>query len=212
MLSKLIRKTREVGIGNLILGCLKVLYYRRLQKKFDFDPWHTSPYELRKYVQTVAAYVNRHSPECVVDIGCGLGDLLAHIHAPMRIGVDPGKGETEAANHLYGSRGIRFVRGSFDEFGEGMEIDYLITLNFMHGSPEPVWKPTYTRICEKNRISHIIVDSYKTTEDTYRLDFDRILPPDYARGECLGIFPGERYVYVYHRKTDDDVRNSPKKR
>lgn len=212
MIGKLIRKTKEVGVGNLVLGCLKVFYYRSLQKRFGFDPWHTSPYELREYVQAVAAYINRHRPECVVDIGCGLGDLLAHIQAPKRIGVDPGKGEMEAARHLYGRQGIRFVRGSFDEFGEGMAIDYLITLNFMHGSPESIWKPAYTRICEKNQISHIIVDSYQTTEDTYRLDFDRILPENYEKGECLGVFLGDRHIYVYHRKTEPEGRISPKNR
>ena len=200
MVSKLIRKTKEVGIQNLVKGCLKVFYYKSLQRRFGFDPWHTSPYELREYVQAVAAYVNRQKPNCVVDIGCGLGDLLAHIHAPVRIGVDPGKGEMEAAEYLYGKKGVRFVRGSFDEFGEGLDIDYLITLNFMHGSPENIWKPAYTRICEKNRISHIIVDSYRTTEDTYRLDFDRILPEGYVKKECLGLFLGERYIYVYEKK------------
>lgn len=200
MVGKLLRKMKEVGIKNLIVGCVKVFYYRSLQKRYGFDPWHTSPYELREYVQAVAKYVNDKGAKSVVDIGCGLGDLLAHIQAPFRLGIDPGKGEIEAATHLYEKKGIRFIRGSFDEMEQGQEIDYLITLNFMHGSPEEIWRPAYAGICEKNRISHIIVDSYKTTQDSYRLDFDRILPREYIRRECLGRFLGERYIYVYEKK------------
>ena len=47
-----------------------------------------SPYELRKYVQVTAEYVNSKKADVVADIGCGLGEMLRHINAETRIGID----------------------------------------------------------------------------------------------------------------------------
>lgn len=51
----LLRKIGEVGIINCILGGVKRERYKRLCKKYHFDSWHITPYELRKYLQDTVA-------------------------------------------------------------------------------------------------------------------------------------------------------------
>ena len=98
-------KIGEVGVWNMSIGACKKVYYKRLQKKFQFDPWHCSPYEWKGYNQAIVRYVNALHPECVVDVGFGLGEILARIKAPQRVGYDYGTGCVEAATHLYGNLG-----------------------------------------------------------------------------------------------------------
>lgn len=95
-----ISKVKEVGIGNCIVGILKRERYKRLSKRYHFDSWHTSPYELRKYIQVAAEYMNANHAEVVVDIGCGLGEMLHHINAKVKIGFDIHEEPIRAAKML----------------------------------------------------------------------------------------------------------------
>lgn len=200
MIKKIIRKTNEVGLINLIIGSIKSLYYKKLQKKFNFEPWHISPFELREYAQITAKYINSKSPDFVVDIGCGLGEILKHVKAKERWGLDLSQEGINAGLFLHRNTDIKMQCGSFEHLGSGHTIDYLITLNFMHGSPHEVWQPAYHKICKENDIKHIIVDSVKEGNGCYRLDFTKILPKNYRVCDTFGPLLGERYLYVFEKK------------
>ena len=147
-MNKIIRKLKEVGMKNLIIGIVKIPYFKLLQKIFHFDSWHISPYELREYVQIVARYINCHNAKYVVDIGCGLGELIRHIKAPKSIGIDIEKENINTAKYLHHRSDIEFKIGSFDDLGTGHEIDYLTALNFMHGSPHQTWHSVFHKVCK----------------------------------------------------------------
>ena len=201
-LDHLFFKIREVGIGNLIKGAFKHRYYILLQKKYDFDPWHCRPYEWRGYCQAIVKYVNDLHPDCVVDVGYGLGEVLSRIKAPTRIGYDYGTGCAEVAAFLNRKiGGVDYRGGSFDEVGPGMEIDALISTGFMHGSTEDIWNSAYHRCAERNNIKRFIVDVIPSREGVHCLDFSLILPETYTRRERLGPFSGDRYIEVW-QKTD----------
>ena len=199
-MNKILRKLKEVGILNLIIGIIKIPYFKLLQKFFHFESWHISPYELREYVQIVAKYVNSHNAKYVVDIGCGLGELIRHINAPKRIGIDIEKENINTAKYLHRRTNIEFKNGSFDDLGTKQEIDYLITLNFMHGSPHQTWQPAYHKICKNNNIKHIIVDSTKPDDNSYFHDFSLILPSEYKKCDQFGPLLGGRYIWVYEKE------------
>ena len=113
-MNNLVRKVQEVGIVNTVVGGVKREYYKKLQKKYHFDTWHISPYELRKYIQAAAAYINEKNADVVVDVGCGLGEMLRHTNAKVRIGFDIHEETIEAAEML--SKGdIIFHTGTFDQ-------------------------------------------------------------------------------------------------
>lgn len=194
----LIRKIQEVGITNVIWGGVKREYYKILQRKFNFDTWHISPYELRKYVQAVAEYVNSKNADVVVDIGCGLGEMLRHIHARVRIGLDLHEEAIRAAKKL--SRGdIVFQVGTFDNLQIEESIDYLITLGFMHGGTEKAWKSCYHDVARRNNVKHFIVDTVPEEGNSHFLDFTLILPDEYKLIDRLGPFLAGRYIEVYEK-------------
>ena len=91
---RIIRKIKEVGLKNILVGGVRRVGYVRLLRKHHFDTWHLVPYEWREYTQACAQYINAHGGGTVVDIGCGLGGVLQHIKAERRIGLDLHEGKT----------------------------------------------------------------------------------------------------------------------
>ena len=199
MLQRLFERTREVGFIFCIIGISKRERYKKLQRKYGFPMWHISPYELREYLQQVSVYIRNANAQVVVDIGCGLGELLRSLKGVQnRIGYDVNRNVIEAARSLGG--GICFKEGSFSDVSLQQPIDFLVTLNFMHGSPEKVWRQTYHEIAEKNDIRHFVVDTLIGRENCYSLDFSKILPENYERISRMGPFRNGRYVEIYAKR------------
>lgn len=199
MLLRLFERIKEVGFFFCIRGLIKRERYKRLQKKYGFALWHISPYELREYLQKVSFYIRNANAQVVVDLGCGLGELLRSLDGvKTRIGYDIDQKVIEAARGL--DSNINFKQGSFSEVQLQQPIDFLVTLNFMHGSPEEVWNPPYHEIAAKNEIRHFVVDTLVGREDGFSLDFGRILPENYERVSRMGPFRNGRYVEVYAKK------------
>ena len=204
----LLKKMREVGIINCIVGFLKREKYKRMQKTYHFDSWHISPYELRKYLQATVDYINSKDVQTVVDIGCGLGEMLRRIKAENRIGMDVHEETIRAAEKL--SKGdITYRVGSFQELQIEKPIDYLVTLGFMHGGTEETWRMPYRDVANRNHILHFIVDTVPEEGDSHHLNFSDILPDHYRLVDKMGPFLGGRYIEVYglNRKSMPEIRH-----
>ena len=195
--SHVLTKIKEVGLRNCIVGMTKRGKYKKMQTRYQFDAWHISPYELRKYVQVVAEYVSDKQADVVIDIGCGLGELLRHTKAKQRIGLDLSKEVIEAAAVLGGN--ISYIAGSFEQVAVLEPIDYLITLNFMHGGTNETWIPHYADVAKRNDIRHFIVDTVPDDGASHRLEFEKILPSEYQMIDRMGPFLGDRYIEVYKK-------------
>lgn len=196
-----IRRISEVGVWNALVGSLKKMKYRRLIKKYHFNEWHLNPYEWKEYAQVCVGYVNTQSCRTVVDIGCGLGEILQHIKADKKIGFDLRKEVIMAAHELSGQE-IEFKVGSFGELTE-KSVDYLITLNFMHGRSESEWAEIYRTVAVCNDVQHFIVDTVPDkafSPTTHSLDWSKILPDNYKRIERFGPLFSGRYVEVWEKQ------------
>lgn len=134
----------------------------------------------------------------VVDVGCGLGGLLQHIQADKRVGLDASENVIMAAREL-GDGSVDFKTGSFYDIEES-NVDYLVTLGFMHGSRESTWIHPYREAAEKNHVRHFIVDTVPEEGTSHFLDWSKIMPENYKRTEMMGPFLGGRYVEVWSRK------------
>ncbi len=199
----ILSKIKEVGLANTVKGSFRRLKYTKLQKEYGFDTWHLSPYELRKYAQAVVKYVNTHreSHDEVVDIGCGLGEVIRNIKTDNRYGYDLSKEVIECAKTLDKTGTIKWGVGSFDEFGSGRKVEYYITLGFMHGSTEDTWVEPYTKVAKDNDIRKFVVDVVRGGLDGAKeLDFTKILPAEYHLVDTLGPFLGERYIEIYGKQ------------
>lgn len=128
---RIFRNLRQKGIrrtGRILVDrtCLRLL-----QKVYGFHPWHAdAPLSARPYRRVVAQIVNGLKPQCVVDVGCGLGSILALVNAPDRYGYDIDAGAIKAARFLR-SQDITFVHGDMGTVSQP-HIDVLILVNWIH--------------------------------------------------------------------------------
>lgn len=145
---------RRAELPSRILCRLERVWLGVLSRLFGFDAWHAAaPYSCRPYKKQVVELVNALHPACVVEIGCGLGDILSRVTAPQRFGVDADVGVIRAARLLRGS-GVRWIHGTVDEverlLPQRLPIDCLIMVNWIHNlSPESlaeVLLPLLTRV------------------------------------------------------------------
>jgi len=107
-----------------------------LRQVYGFHPWHAeAPLSARPYRRPLAEMVNRLKPDCVVEVGCGLGVTLELIEAPQRWGYDRDAGAIRAARWLR-DKAICFVEGDLTTVAQD-PIDILILVNWIHDySPE----------------------------------------------------------------------------
>lgn len=195
---KVVKKIKEVGCLNTVRGSFKMIYYYFLQKKYGFNKWHISPFELRKYIQDAARYINQSNPKAVIDIGCGLGELLRHISAESRIGYDLDFKNIQCACRLDHSGGIQFHTGSFERV-KGQTADFLVTLNFTAGMTESDWRPVYERFLNNNNIKMVMADILPAVDGNHHLDFKNILPKEYRLKDRLGPYLSKRYIHVFEK-------------
>jgi len=98
---------------------------------FRFDPWHAnSPVSARPYRTALAERINQLDPRHVVEVGCGLGAILAKLQAPERHGYDLDERVIRAARMLQDRR-IHFHVGGFEQVS-APTVDVLIAVNWTH--------------------------------------------------------------------------------
>ena len=200
---KLFAKIGEVGLRNTIVGIFRRCKYKKMQEKYGFDTWHVSPYELRGYAIAVANYVSENADgnKEIVDMGCGLGEILRNIKTKSRkLGYDPDPIIVNCAKQLNKDSLCEYEVAGISDFGQGHDVDYFITLGFTHGSLEETWYEPYHKIATENNVEHFIVDVCKEGfVGAHKLDFTKILPENYSLETRLGPFLSGRYVEIYKK-------------
>lgn len=169
-------KIKEVGLKNLFIGLMRRNKLRAVCKAYGLDAWHQSPFELRLYAQMAANSANELNVDCVVEVGCGLGEILRHINAKRAYGYDIDPNVVKAANAIKPTDKIQYHIGELKDVAIG-DIDCLITISWMHYVSEAYLKEAYKTALEQNRIKYVIVD-VKNIENKRR-DFSEILPSHY---------------------------------
>ncbi|MDB9865131.1 hypothetical protein OAC71_00195 [Candidatus Thioglobus sp.] len=159
----------------------KYLRHLLLSYFFKFDSWHISPIESREYCLDVVDYINSEieSNDCVVEIGCGLGETISSIHCLHKHGYDKSYEVIRAAKMIDNRKyNTIFKVGSFD-LPVGLEIKYLITLNFLHDFDTDRVSQWFKLITDNNNVLNIIVDELDY-DNYYKLHrFDSIIPKKY---------------------------------
>ena len=161
-------RSLRIGIDRLVLTGLARIY--------KFDPWHAqAPASARAYRRTVAHVVNELKPATVVEVGCGLGYVLALIHAPQRYVYDVDEGVIRAARLLHGRR-IAFPHGDLLSVSLA-HIDVLILVNWIHEisakRPEGLMAPLLPRT---RFLLLDAIDPQASSGYRYKHDFAFLLP------------------------------------
>jgi predicted TPR repeat methyltransferase len=98
-----------------------------------------SPYACREYKVRAVGLASSTQSRVVLDLGCGLGDIIGRVRAEKRWGVDISAAAIAAARRLFGGR-VSFAVGSVlspDEIAKVVSdrpIDLVIMTNRAHGT------------------------------------------------------------------------------
>jgi len=132
-----------------------------LKNLYGFDQWHAdNPITCRPYKLYIANLLNGFNPKVVVEVGCGLGDIICATTAKKRYGLDPDQGAIGAAKLLHPFSDVRWLRGDLSNLnfvGED-NIDILVAVGWVH-----LVSPDYLKACilpHGHRIKYIILDKF----------------------------------------------------
>lgn len=125
---------------------LPLFWRRALQRVFRFDPWHVSPYAARAYAHWVVAELNAGVQRGrVVEIGCGLADILRRLNFAEKLGLDSDCAVLKGATFLcllspanWGK--TRFRTASFPTVGLQGRYDAIILVNWIHNIAPDILK------------------------------------------------------------------------
>jgi len=170
-----------------ILMRLKYLWHLILFSIFKFDSWHISSIESREYCIDVVRYINRKitAMDCIVEIGCGLGETIKQINSNNSIGYDLSSEVISAAKTYHFFSKKLFKVGSFDSV-KGQDIKYLIALNFLHDFERDEVASWLHKIIDSNSISYIVLDEIADPEYQNNHDFQNILPKEFLLVDRIG--------------------------
>ncbi len=81
----------------------------------------------------VAQYVRTQPGSRVIDVGCGYGDMAAHLEGVEYVGVDLNQSYIELARRVHGDRG-RFVVASVTDLGHADlgQFDAAVAIGVLH--------------------------------------------------------------------------------
>ena len=126
------------------------------------DRWHVSQgWYAREYKRRAAEIVRSLGAETVVELGCGLADILVHIPARTRIGIDLDPRVARAARLRVLGR-ARILQGSFDALAmlPPMSIDCLVILNWTHMVDFDSLRRGLERVDSRHGIRYWLLDEY----------------------------------------------------
>ena len=154
-----------------------------LRRVVGFDEWHLHSIAMRYYAKPLINRINalieknEISEGRIVEVGCGLGDILQEVKWKDKIGYDLDSKVIVAARIMHPF--LRFRVGTFDSILNN-KISVLIALNFLHSMDYKAARDRLLSLLDNNDIEMIIVDSIEvissvsTSEYKYRHDYFEI--------------------------------------
>lgn len=173
IVSRKVRWTRQNGLGNVLAGKATYYYLSTLRLAFGFDKWHSGAnYANRPYKKVVVDLANSLNPEIVVELGCGLGDIIARIRARTRFGVDPDPSVIRAARFLHPS-GVEWIVGgaaAVPHIAPGERISCFLAIGWIHFITPEELAAALTPLFD--RTDYFILDKFNYDLQPGRFDHD----------------------------------------
>ena len=155
---------------------------------FKFDHWHISSIESREYCLKTLEYINSnvYPDDCIVEVGCGLGETISKVNASNLRGYDTSSQVIQAAKLYHCRKKVSFEIGSFDSF-KNYNITYLIALNFLHDFDSQTASNWLNQCTQNNKIQFFIVDEIKDRAYQNNHNFIKILPKNFLLVDTLSL-------------------------
>lgn len=190
----------------------RMLTYSILQRLIGFHRWHVLPMEQRPYCLEIIKSCNKILEMDtdvldgkVIEVGCGLGDILANIikvKKENKLGYDIDTKVIKAARIVH--PGIRFIVGEFAPNIRDEKISIFITVNFLYSLDCGKVEREYRKLIENNDIKYIVTEEMhpSTNNYPYSHNFNTILENKYklVRKRCFAANEHSRRHILYYKK------------
>ncbi len=181
---------------------------RAIVKILDIDSWHESDYMSKEYAKYTVSIVDRITQNDrkvkVVEVGCGLGDIIGNIKHKNKQGYDLDNKIVFGAKILHPC--TKFNVGSFMDVQECQKL-CLIAVNILHFLDPDYVERVICDIKNNNDLDYVVIDELHDTVGTvYKYEYNglKLLGDDFRikyRSRRIQASEGAcRYVVVYERK------------
>lgn len=183
-------KTTELGIKNILM------------RIFKFENWHRYSLYDRLYGLEIIKYCNncKHKNR-IIEIGCGLGDLLRNIHFKKRIGLDSEKNVLKAAR-LYAYITFQFdISYQLFNFPSTPLIgkhDIILMVNWNHQIAPDLLKKYFVEYFNNNLNENgcIIMDTVDNKDYEYNHDINFLTDSIDCELTKLGTYTYNRSIWI----------------
>ena len=169
---KIFKKIKRLGVASSIACLMKTLHLYFLQRKYGFDNWHVmADYSCKPYKKQVVDIVNSlPNMDIAVEVGCGLGDILARTNIKNRIGIDIDQKVIDCASLLRPN--LTFHWGGLDNVEKYIDKKnmVMIAINWTHNIHFGDLVRNFSKVInEYSKNCYILVDIIKPdTEKNYK--------------------------------------------
>lgn len=192
------------------IGKFGVIYKILLKSVFHFEPWHVSSFLDRPYAHSVVDFLNsRQERTSVVEVGCGLGDILRHLDYKDRLGLDRSQEVLRAARVLAMTSPRRRRHTTFQTFDFLVDdlsgqFDAIVLVNWIHEIEPTSLKEAVDKLFTKNLRANGVILFDVLDSPGYRYshsveEISRNLP---CKVVPLGDFDFSRRVFALVRTED----------
>lgn len=186
-------------MASILYFYIRTLPTRLLQFLYRFDRWHIYGSSKPEYVKIVANLVNNLGDNLsVVEVGCGLGNIISIIKSPCKVGFDLDNNVIRAAKLTQSFRfkkfKVLFKQGSFSEALK-LSPDVLIAVNFIHNIPIENLLVELTPFTDQDTL--VVIDAI----ESYKFYHSEQILSSYFKVNQIGVVGQERrHIFLLGRK------------
>jgi SAM-dependent methyltransferase len=175
---------------------------------FKFDKWHIASLYDRKYAMAAIRHLNGRNKETrneVLEIGCGLGDIIRNLNYIRRRGYDLDLNALKAARFLSRITLRKKIDFEWFEFpGSPLkgQVDAIIMVNWIHHVPPPLLKTKIDDYFLNNLLpgGEIIIDTVQDKEYKFNHDIGYLVKDINAKVNKLGDYERQRTIWAIKKE------------
>ena len=156
-----ISTARNIGIRRVVASRYHMIVPTILRYIYRFDAWHsTNPYSIRPYKKHVVSIINSINPHSIVEVGCGLGDIISRSTSKIKYGVDSDARVLRAAKLIHGKE-IKWICGDLVDLDKLLppgKLDCIVMIGWLHMLSEAQLKEIFKNIGPK--FNYFLLDSF----------------------------------------------------
>jgi SAM-dependent methyltransferase len=174
-----------------------------LKAAFRFDQWHVIGSGERKYVHDVIEFLNNlpeQERKRVVEIGCGLGDIIKRLHFVTKVGYDSERNVLKAARFL---AAVTFNDTAFSDFVFPStklkdKSNAIVMVNWIHHVKSPLLKEYLELYFLENLLPNgcIIIDTVQAKNYKYNHDISYLTSTISCSVVKIGSYENQREVFA----------------